>query len=140
MLITFEKILFLKTIPLFDEIPESVLCDIVEQSNEITAFASSDIVKEGDLFDSMYIVMQGLVTVRKNKKIVAEIKQGGIFGEVYAFSPSSSEYTVTVTEDTSLLQISSETAYSLINDYPDVARVFMPAICERLRKATDICL
>jgi len=140
MLITFEKILFLKTIPLFDGVPESILCDIVEQSNDITAFASSDIIKEGDMFTSMYIVMQGLITVCKNGKNVAEIRQGGVFGGVYAFAPCISEFTVTAKEDTSLLQINSDTLYSLVNDYPDVAKALISDICVRLRKAEDICL
>lgn len=140
MLITFEKILFLKTIPLFENIPESVLCDIVEQSNEISAPALSDIIGEDELFDSLYIVMQGSVIVSKDGKPLKTFGKGSVFGEVYAFSPCQSQVAISAKEDTSLLQIDNDTIYSLINDYSDVAKTFIPLICQRLRKFEDICL
>ncbi len=140
MLITFEKILFLKTVPLFENVSETVLCDIVEQSTEVSALKSSFIVKEKEKFDSMYIVLQGSVSVTRRDKLLAKLKKGGVFGEVYVFDPCPSEFTIIANEDSSLLQIDSDTMYSLVNDYPDVAKTFLPQICRRLRALEEVCL
>lgn len=139
-MITFEKILFLKTIPLFENVPEYILCDMIEQSNEITAPANSDIVKEGDILNSMYIIMQGTVSVYKKGKLLHEMKKGEVFGEVYAFSPYQSEVTISANEDASLLQIDNNTIYSLVDDHPDLAKTLISELCRRLRKAEIDCL
>ena len=100
MRLTFEKVLFLKTVPLFENIPESVLSDIVEQSSDVTAILGSDIVKAGEVLDSLYIVVQGAVRFSKEGKTIKDIKKGGSFGEVYAFDPAPVDITISAIDDT----------------------------------------
>jgi len=135
MRLTFEKVLFLKTVPLFENIPESVLSDIVEQSSDVTAILGSDIVKAGEVLDSLYIVVQGAVRFSKGGKTIKDIKKGGSFGEVYAFDPAPIDITISAIDDTLMFRLTKDDLYNLINEHPDIARALIPSLCRRLRLA-----
>lgn len=135
MRITFEKILFLKTIPLFENIPEPVLSDIVGKSQEISAIMGSDIIKEGDVFDAMYIIIQGTVRIAKGGKTLAELGKGSVLGEVYVFDPVKTNFSVTAIDDTLMFVLDKDILYNLIGEHPDIAKAFIPDLCRRLRKA-----
>lgn len=135
MRITFEKVLFLKTVPLFDGIPESVLSDIVEQSTDVTAIMGSDIVKAGDILDSLYIIVQGAIRFIKDGKTIKDLKRGDAFGEVYAFDPAPIDITISAIDDTLMFKLTKDNLYDLINEHPDIARALIPSLCKRLRLA-----
>lgn len=133
MRLTFEKVLFLKTIPLFDGIPESVLSDIVKKSTDVPAIIGSDIVKEGGVLDSLYIIVQGMVRFEKDGKTVKELGKSSYFGETYAFDPAPINLTISAIDDTLMFRLRGVELYDLINEHPDIARVLIPALCKRIR-------
>ena len=66
MRLTLEKVLILKNIPLFNGIPEAVLSDIINASEETAAMIGTDIIKEGDAWNDLYIILQGQVRAHRN--------------------------------------------------------------------------
>lgn len=133
MRLTFEKVLFLKTIPLFSGIPESVLSDIVRKSTDVPAIIGSDIIKEGGILDSLYIIVQGMVRFEKGGKTIKELGKNSFFGVTYAFDPAPIDLTISAIDDTLMFRLKGVEIYDLINEHPDIARALIPVLCKRIR-------
>ena len=133
MRLTFEKVLFLKTVPLLQNIPESVLSDMIKKSTDVPAIIGSDIVKKGEVLDSMYIIVQGMLRFERDGKTIKELGKGNIFGEVYAFDPAPIDMTISAIDDTLMFRLRNVDLYDLLNEHPDIAKVLIASLCNRLR-------
>ena len=102
MRLTLEKVLILKDVALFAGIPEAALSDIISASEETAAMIGTDIVKQGELWNDLYIILQGQVRLHKDGKTIKEYNALDVFGELAALDAAPSEITVTALEDTTL--------------------------------------
>lgn len=133
MRLTLEKVLILKNVPLFSGIPEAALSDIIAASEETAAMIGTDIVKEGDLWDELYIILQGQVRMHKNGKTIKECNTLEIFGELEALDPVIADTTVTALEDTSLFKISGAAFYRLMNEHKALEKNVIKTLCRRIK-------
>ena len=73
-----EKTLLLKTVDLFQEIPGELLSQVSKISKARPYEKDSAIFKEGDAGDSMFIVFEGIVSIKKGSKEIAELKKADL--------------------------------------------------------------
>ena len=135
MQLTLEKILVLKNVPLFAGVPESALSDFIAASEEVAAIVGSDIIKEGEMWSDMYVILQGQVRLHKNGKTFKEFSTNDILGELGALDPAPSDVTVTATDDTMMFKISGEALYRLMNEHKSLERSIIVSLCRHLRSA-----
>ena len=133
MRLTLEKILVLKNVPLFAGVPESALSDFIAASEEIAAMVGADIIKEGEMWADMYVILQGQVRLHKNGKTFREFSTNDIFGELGALDPAPSDVTVTATDDTMMFKISGPALYRLMNEHKSLERSVIASLCKHLR-------
>ena len=133
MQLTLEKVLVLKQVPLFSNIPEAALSDIVAAADETAAMIGTDIVKEGDEWNDLYIILQGQVRLHKNGKTVCEHSSLEVFGELSALDPAPADVTVTALEDTMMFKISGPALYRLMNEHKALERGVIQMLCRRIR-------
>ena len=63
MLSTVEKVLILKTVPMFSQTPDNVLADVAGLLEEVDISEDETIIEQGDLGDSLYLILDGRVCV-----------------------------------------------------------------------------
>jgi len=133
MLLTIEKVIILKSIDLFSEIPENDLLTLAMEFETIEYDKGKTVIKQGDIGTSMYVLISGEVNVDIDGKIVATLGEKNIFGELAIFDPEPRSATILTTKDTILFKIESDVIYDLISKYSNVARGIIKILSKRIR-------
>jgi len=135
MLLTIEKIIILKSIKLFSEINEEDLLNLATSLKEIEYESEIEVITQGDLGTSMYIVISGEVEVLVDGKKIVTLGEKEVFGELSALDPEPRAASVVTTETTLLFKIDNTILYYLIAEYPAVAKGIIRILCERIRNS-----
>jgi CRP/FNR family transcriptional regulator, cyclic AMP receptor protein len=135
MLTTVEKVLFLKSIDLFSQIPGEDLAQVALITAEEPREAGDRVFAEGETGDALYMVMAGTVRVHREERLIAELGEGECFGEMALLDASPRSASVTALTEVSLLRISREDFQELLTDRPDVALGVIRVLTRRLRDA-----
>lgn len=95
------------------------------------------LMKDGDKGMYMYVVLEGVVAVAIDGKIVEKIGPGGIFGEMALVNQAPRVGTVTAETDCSLLAINRTDFMKLVQTKPAFGTSLLKALSERLRFMTS---
>jgi cAMP-dependent protein kinase regulator len=93
------------------------------------------VFREGDLNDALYIVSEGEVAVASEGPPRVEMHRlgpGAFFGEVSLVTEGPSPATVTAIAPTELIKIDRRAMNKVIGDHPDVLRVVLRFVRDRL--------
>jgi NADH:ubiquinone reductase (H+-translocating) len=85
--------------------------------------AGQDVVREGDVGNSMFVIQEGEVEVLKNDTVVATLGRGQHFGEIAVFERCPRTATVRAKGHLKLLQIRREAATALSESLAAVGEV-----------------
>lgn len=132
-LLLIEKVLVLKSLNLFKDTPENILADLAPLMKEIQFEQGTEIFKEGDTGDSMYIIERGHIKIHKGNTTLAILKDKEVFGELSLLDADTRSATATADTDCTLYKIDQEPFYELLDERPEVARGFIKILCQRLR-------
>lgn len=135
MLLTIEKVLILKSVSIFAETPEEILADVASILEELTLHPGESVFKKGDVGQTMYIVVNGLLRVHDGDKTIAFLRTRDVFGELAALDPEPRMATVTAEEETHLFKIRHSVLFELMTERIEVVRGIIRVLCQRLRKA-----
>src|SRR5688572_20153942 len=86
-LLLVEKVLILKSLPIFKETPEHILADLAPLMQEEEYEQDEIVFEEGEIGDCMFIIHQGEVKIHKDKTTLAILKQKEVFGELALLDP-----------------------------------------------------
>jgi CRP-like cAMP-binding protein len=128
-----EKISILKTVNIFNEIPDVILRQAAELLVAVEARAGEMIFEVGDLGTCMYIIVDGQVRVHEGDLTISYLGNLDVFGEMAALDPEARSASVTAVEDTLLFQLDQQAIYQLIMDQAGFARGIIHILCQRLR-------
>jgi hypothetical protein len=96
----------------------------------------SEIVRQDDHGDAMYLVLEGELRVRLmiggKEKILTTLSGGEFFGEVSIFDQGPRSADVVANRDSILLRISAAHFNRLLAEAPDLAAPFLQGICRTL--------
>ena len=135
MLSTVEKVLFLKSIDLFSQIPGEDLAQVALISTEESRDPSEEIFAEGEAGDALYLVLDGRVRVHRQDRVIAELGERECFGEMALLDAAPRSATVTALVETHLLKISREDFQEILNEKPEIAAGIIKVLTRRLRSA-----
>ena len=130
-----EKTLLLKTVDLFQEIPGELLSQVSKISKARPYEKDSLIFKEGDAGDSMFIVFEGIVSIKKGSKEIAELKKGASLGEMALLDNETRSADAIAKEDSILLKINQDVFYELMESNADIMKQIIKLLTSRIRKA-----
>ena len=133
MRLSLEKVLVLKNISAFADVSESALADFIYACEEVAFAKGKDILKKGDFNSYLYILLAGMVQVHDGDTILSETQSQEMFGEMTVFCPSVVDATVTATEETLALRISSENLYEMMALHPNIAKGIIKTLVNRLK-------
>ncbi|MBI3183858.1 MAG: cyclic nucleotide-binding domain-containing protein [Myxococcales bacterium] len=135
MLSTVEKVLFLKSIDLFSQIPGEDLAQVALISSEESREQGEEIFAEGEAGDALYLVLDGKVRVHKSDRVIAELGERECFGEMAILDAAPRSATVTAVSETSLLKIAREDFQEIMSEKPEIAMGIIKVLTRRLRDA-----
>jgi CRP/FNR family transcriptional regulator, cyclic AMP receptor protein len=135
LLSTVEKVLFLKSIDLFSQIPGEDLAQVALIATEEAREQGEEIFAEGEAGDALYLVLDGRVRVHRGDRQIAELGERECFGEMAILDASPRSATVTAVKDTNLLKISREDFQEIMSEKPEIALGIIKVLSHRLRNA-----
>ena len=136
---------FLARTPLFAKL-SALECGLFAQYLEPKALASGAVLfKQDDFGDAMYVVKSGVLEIYKNDVFgpvrVAEVRPGGLVGEMALVENKPRSANVRASEDSSLLLLSRGAYAQLKEVHPQVATKFQDELLlllsGRLRQTTE---
>jgi CRP-like cAMP-binding protein len=138
MLLTIEKVLILKQVSIFADLPEEELTRLAAIGSEVEVGSGETIIAKGDPGTHLYVVATGQVRVHDGDRTVATLGEGAVFGELSVLDPEPRSASVTAVDDTLLFRIGQEALYELMADRPSVAHNIIRFLCRRFRESTVV--
>ena len=131
MSITFEKVLILKNIPMFEHASEMALSDLISASEEKT-YKNGDVIVDTDKENTfLYVVLSGKAQGVLDDEVVADFLPRQFFGETTVMSPAVFAYQVKAVEKITVLKISGHRLYQVMSLHPSVAKGFISELSRR---------
>lgn len=134
MLLTIERVLVLKSVKLFEAVPEEVLAALAAVMEERECRAGEAVYEKGGTGRSMYIIAEGEVRVHDGDRTFVTLGEREFFGELTTLDPAPHSANVSTNVATRLLVLDREGLYELMSDHPEVLREIIHELCGRLRR------
>ncbi len=133
-----EKFNAVKTLDFFQGFPDAELWEIVRASTWQDYADGEDIILEGELDDSFYIIVNGSVMVRKGDKDLRTLDQGDCFGEMGYLAKTKRTASIKAIGDTALLKVNSTVIGQVsLNCQVRFLKVFLRTLIYRLSVTTE---
>jgi len=127
-----ERVLFLRKVPLFDELEPADLVPIAEVADE-QLFADGDrLGAEGEMGDGMHVIVTGAVHVRSGDETIAERGPGDVVGELSLITARPRMADLIADGDVRTIWITRRAFEGMVHDRPDVAIGVMRVLATRL--------
>ena len=116
------------------------MADDTDTTFKRLAFKKNDVIlKEGELSDAAYLILDGKVAVRKgdhgaNPVVLATLDKGHVIGELALFDNSPHIASVIALEDTTVSAMSREEFQRMINAMDPVMKGIVGMMVTRLRQ------
>lgn len=134
MLLTIEKVAVLKTIDIFAGTPDYVLASVARIVEELSLLPGESFIDEGDLGDSMYLVVEGNVRVHSGDRTIITLGAGKAVGELAVLDPEPRAASVTAIDDAFVFRIAKDAFDEAMADRPEIAQGVIRALCRRIRE------
>lgn len=127
----------LQRVEIFIGIPEDLLQQFAGRLN-LTAFPSgTQIIHKGEQGDSMFVIASGKVKIHDGEHIVAVTEAGNFFGEFSLLDAAPRSMSVSAIDDITVLTVSRELFYDLLQSQPEVAKKIISTLTKRLRRQNE---
>jgi HEAT repeat protein len=137
MYATVEKILFLKSAPVFEHVSGEDLAALARVA-ELETFAPGEaIFREGELGDALYVVVRGRVRILSGGEPLANLGPGEAIGEMAVLDEVPRTATAIAQEEVEVLRIGSEEFYEILHEQVEIAEGVIRMLARRLRSADD---
>jgi hypothetical protein len=132
-MLTVEKVLILRAVPIFRLTPDHILAELAGILKEITLEPDTELIKEGDFGDCMFVIVQGAVKVHRGGEVLATLGSRDIVGEMSVLDPEPRSASVTTTASTRVLRIDRADFFDMMADRVEIAQGILSVLCQRLR-------
>ncbi|MBT3603656.1 MAG: cyclic nucleotide-binding domain-containing protein [Candidatus Latescibacteria bacterium] len=135
-MILVQKILFLKNVPLFSSMPPNELGYLGHIAEEHIFDTGHKIITQGEHGESLYLIVEGKVSITQNGKQVAELSETDFFGEMSILDGEPRSASVETLTNCFILCISKEDFYGILSRYSEVALHVIRTLTQRLRQSS----
>jgi HEAT repeat protein len=132
-MLTVEKVLILRSVPIFERTPDHILSELATILKEVDLDQHVQFISEGDVGDCMFVIVDGAVKVHRGDELLAELGSRDIVGEMSVLDPEPRSASVTTTRPTRVLRIDRDDFFELMADRIEIAQGILGVLCQRLR-------
>ena len=134
-----EKIMLLKGIELFESLSVGELAAIASVVEEIDCQPSETIIEEGSYGDTMYLMIEGEVSVIKDLGEINEVEidrmtDGEYFGEMALFEDTVRSVSIRTEKPSCFMVLHKQEFKEIIREYPQIALEICKVLSGRIRK------
>jgi MFS family permease len=127
-----QELRLLTSVPIFAPLPGTALEHIAGRLVPLRLDAGTVVVREGDLGDRFYIIVEGAVDVTADGKPVSTLAEGGYFGEIALLRDVPRTATVTAKTPVVLYALEREDFLGAVTGHAPSAKVAETVISSRL--------
>ena len=133
-----EKFKLVRSLAFFDDFTEPEIWEVINSSGWLDFTPGSEIIAEGELDTSFYIIISGDVTVFKGELEVDELHQGDCFGEMGFIARKERSATIIAKSGVTTMNVRpSMIERASLNCQLRFHKVFLSALVGRLSQATE---
>lgn len=134
MLSSFERVLFIREVPIFKELREEFLVRLASVMDELAFPGNHPIFTQGQEGRSLYIVVSGKVRVHIESQELVQLEQGACFGEMSLFDAEPRSASVTTLTSSECLILTQQQLYEAIEETPGIAVNIIRLLSRRIRE------
>jgi HEAT repeat protein len=135
-----ERILLLREIPIFADLPPEDLKLVAESAREAWYPQNTVIFHEGDEGNVMFVIVEGNVQVLRTlngiEQVLAQRSARDFVGEMAILESAPRSATLCAQTDVRVLAIDGETFKGILRERPDVSFAVLRSVSRRLREMT----
>ncbi|MFY0599047.1 MAG: cyclic nucleotide-binding domain-containing protein [Cyclobacteriaceae bacterium] len=125
-LLLIERVLFLKEVRAFEEIPGELIAYMAELLDEIRIEEGTELVEEGEEGNvPMYIVLEGNVDIYENDKLTKKLSKGDLIGEDLLLPTDKFGYTALSRNQCTMLVLNKDDLMDLMSKHIEIVKVFI---------------
>jgi CRP-like cAMP-binding protein len=133
---TIERVLFLRGVELFVDVPGEVLLPVARLAQEVYFDAGDRFIRQGDVGDCLYIIVNGEASVMiQNVGEVARRGPRSIIGEMAIISRQPRSAHCDAQTDITALRVDHDDFWALLDEQPMLARGVINVLARRLDEA-----
>jgi CRP-like cAMP-binding protein len=121
-------------VPLFADFSKRHLERLAADTDELTFAAGQLVVKEGELGETLFVVLEGEGKVVRGSKKVGSVLPGDFFGELSAIDAEARSASVVAVTPLRVLRLFRRHLMALLKDEPHVTLKLLDGIVRRLRQ------
>ena len=134
-----DKLQFLQKTELFAELPETELKAISQIANEVFYPAGSMLFEEGDEGDSLYLIVEGKVSIIKaGTEVLFFDEKGYCLGEIALIDNKPRSATVKTVKPTQFLRITRNDFFNAMVREPRIGSGMFRVLNEKIRRDLEI--
>lgn len=114
-----EKTAFLKGIEVLAGVPTEALAQLAARTREIHFDAGDAVFSEGEPNKGTFLVVDGLIQLRKGRALVRLLQSGAGFGELFSGESEPHVYTAIAVQHTHVLNITIDDVFDGMLDFPE---------------------
>ncbi|MDE0397819.1 MAG: SpoIIE family protein phosphatase [Candidatus Poribacteria bacterium] len=134
-----EKLQFLKKTELFAELPETELKSICQIATEVAYPADATLFEEGDEGDSLYLIVNGEVSIIKaGTEVLFFNEKGYCLGEIALIDNKPRSATVKTVTPTQFLRITRHDFYNAMMREPRIGSGMFRVLNDKIRRDLEI--
>ncbi len=123
----------LKKTPIFAKTSDESLTSLLKAAIQKTVQSGTKIVEKGQTGLGFYLILKGKADVMSGGKKLAEIAEGGFFGELSVIDGAPRTADVVAKAETTCLVVSQWAMRSIISTHPEIALSMLEELAHRLR-------
>ncbi len=134
MLTIIEKVIFLRDIEAFEEIPTEQLSHIASITEEIELEPGATLIEQGEPAEALYFVIEGKVGLEIDGRELMQVGENEDIGTWSLLDDEQPNIATAVTiEPTRLLKIEREEFFEIVADYVEITQGILKALTRRVR-------
>jgi len=134
MLLTIERVSYLRHVDLFAATPDAVLAGVAGALEEISFDPGDVLIEVGALEDWLFVIVDGEVEVVRPDRVV-RLGPGAVVGELAVLDPQERAATVTAVAPTFTFRLDKPAFDEALRDRPEIAMGVITELVRRLREA-----
>jgi CRP/FNR family cyclic AMP-dependent transcriptional regulator len=124
----------IKSSPLFFELFDEEIDEIIQECNVLSLEAGEPIVQEGDEGDEIFLILNGGADVMKGDICLAHLKKGDLFGEMVLLDERTRSADIISNTYTDVLILSYDVIFGYFQKKPKIFSILILNLCRLLAK------
>lgn len=138
-LLLIERVLKLKEIDIFQNIPGELITYMAEAFEEVRVKMGETVIREGDRGSApMYIVLDGEIDIYEGDKKVGERISGGVFGEKNLLESEKYDFTALARGEGTLLLMRKEELLNLMSKHIEILECWIGIMNGEIQEEEEI--